>query len=73
MTIPDHSSIGFDDRHAVLAAAVGAFEVAATKAAADNDAIGIPTPVGVNGIVRYVLNGRLLDEPASQSSFSKRR
>ena len=61
----ENSPIDFDDHDAILAAAVRSFEAAAKKAAAENDALGIPTPVGVNGTVRYVLNGRLLDETGS--------
>ena len=61
----ENSPIDFDDQDAVLAAAVRSFETAAKRAAAENDALGIPTPVGVNGTVRYVLNGRFVDETGS--------
>lgn len=61
----EKTPIDFDDQEAVLAAAVRSFEAAAQRAAAENDALGIPTPVGVNGTVRYVLNGRFVDEPGS--------
>lgn len=62
MPTPDDVPIDIDDKNAVLAAAVRAIAVAVKKAVAENDALGIPSPVGVNGTVRYVLNGRLLDD-----------
>ncbi|MGD9938011.1 MAG: hypothetical protein AB7S61_11140 [Methanoregulaceae archaeon] len=62
MNSSDSSPIEPDDQPAILDAAVRAFAVAVKKAVAENDALGIPSPVGVNGTVRYVLNGRLLDD-----------
>ena len=47
--------VDLDDHQAVLALASRSFDDATRRAAAENDRLGIPSPVGVNGQVISVV------------------
>lgn len=55
MPVPVDPAISFDDQEAVSSLIIRSFEIAVRKAAAENDSLGIPTPVGMNGKVVYFL------------------
>jgi predicted ABC-type ATPase len=55
----------FDDPTSLLALVVQSFEEATRNAAAENDALGIPSPVGVDGQVHYLQPSDPEDRPVA--------
>jgi len=62
----------FEDQKVLLELTEEAFARAARKASAENDALGIPTPVGVRGRIIHVLRNRLLKHHVLEHSFLKK-
>ena len=53
---PEKKPVSFDDPKILNPLAVRSFEDATRRAAAENDALGIPSPVNVDGEIVYALN-----------------
>ena len=69
--MPPPQSISNDDT-ALLPLVIRSFETATKRAFEENEALGIPTPVGEDGKVHYILNGRQENlEMSAQVKISK--